>query len=165
MFSCFHDTYNKESLKNEQDEKWYDLLIQCQNINPSDVVTKPPENAFGQFFYRLATERNFEIFIIFVISLNAVTMALDFQDATQGYTSVLNWLEILFLGIFTLEAIIKMIAFGPLYYLSLGSNRLDFLIVILGIVELLINVILQNELSVMKALQLIRMFRIFRVFR
>jgi len=165
MFSCFHDTYNKENVKNSQDVKWYDLLIQCKSINPSDKIPKVPENIVDEFFLAIASHRSFEIFIVVVICSNAITMALDYDSSTELYVSTLDKFEYTFLLIFTLEAIIKMAAFGFCYYFSVSSNNLDFLIVVLGVAEITAGLIIETSTSVLKTLQLIRIFRIFRVFR
>ena len=92
-------------------------------------------------------------------------MTLEFDNASQDYIDILEIFEISFLFIFSCEAIIKIVAYGIGYYLSIGANRLDIFILLLGIVELMIDLIITNSTSILKTLQLIRLFRIFRLFR
>ena len=165
MFSCFHDTYSKENLKHFQDIKWYDLLIQCKNIDPNENLPKLPNNKADEFFIKIANSPLFEIFIICIICLNAIIMTLDYDSASDSYVKILEKFEFTFLIIFLCEAIIKIVAYGLGYYLTIGANRLDMFILILGIMEMIIDLIITNSTSILKTLQLIRLFRIFRLFR
>jgi voltage-gated sodium channel len=67
-----------------------------------------------------------------VIVLNAIVIGLDTSaELTERYGSVFHWLNQVFLGIFILEAVIKMLALAPnvLRYFRDGWNVFDFTVI------------------------------------
>ena len=63
-------------------------------------------------------------------------MCLDKFPASDKYLAVLEYCNLCFVVVFTLEAIIKLIGYGPNYYFYLDWNKFDFTIVILSLVSL-----------------------------
>lgn len=79
----------------------------------------------------------FDVFIIFVIILNTVSLALDkFPEFDENTLYVLNVMNFLFTIIFTIEVILKMIGMGVRTFLKVQFNQFDLLIVIISIVEM-----------------------------
>ena len=130
------------------------------NSNAESVESEPepekeprPENSrFAEFRWhlrRLCNSKWFNAFIIFLIVANAITLAMDSPGASQGLKDVLDVFELVFLILFTIEMVLKMIAFGlglpgfpknEFYegYFRDGWNWLDFIIVVVGLVHSLI---------------------------
>lgn len=83
--------------------------------------------------------RWFENFILFVIVLNTILLILDnpLEDPEGTVSKVLSYFDIIFTVIFTIEAIMKIVAMGFFWnsfpgldgYIMNGWNILDFLIV------------------------------------
>jgi hypothetical protein len=111
-------------------------------------------NCFREKVIELVMNRWFDYFILFVILLNCVSLSLDSNspaDKDKLLTKVINIGDYVFLGIFTLEMVLKIIAMGlvmrPYSYLrdpwnivssSILSDplKLDCLVVILGWISL-----------------------------
>lgn len=80
----------------------------------------------------------FENIILFFILFNCVALAVyDPTSASNvGRNAVLEDIEYLFLAVFTIEAVIKILAYGFLFapgtYLRSPWNILDFVIVVSG---------------------------------
>ena len=78
---------------------------------------------------RIASHPFFDAFIIFCIILNTIVLALKFYDEPKQLPLILDTINYIFAGIFTIEAIIKLMAFGKGYFHD-GWNVFDFIIVI-----------------------------------
>ena len=61
-----------------------------------------------QFFFKLTTNQNFDIVIMIVILLNMTTMAMEHHDEPQQLSVVLNFINQLFIAVFTLECVMKL---------------------------------------------------------
>lgn len=93
----------------------------------------------------------FDAFILFVIGLNCVFLAMNGSFPTM---------ELIFLLIFTVETVLKMMALGicrgKLTYLHDAWNWLDFLVVVLGWVGMLPGV---GNFSAIRAIRVFRALR------
>lgn len=81
----------------------------------------------------------FEYFILFVIFLNSIALTLyDYKDRASitAWNHALDAINALFTAFYTLEAVLKIIAFGFVQnkraYLKDVWNCIDFLVVIAG---------------------------------
>jgi hypothetical protein len=79
-------------------------------------------------------------------------MALDHYGQSERMTRILATGNYVFTGIFTTEAILKIIAMSPAKYLKDGWNVFDSIIVTLSLVEL--------GLANVKGLSVLRSFRL-----
>lgn len=95
-----------------------------------------PENRFRLKCYEIANSEKFDIFITLNILLNTIVMCLDKYPASELYLSVLDYCNLAFVIIFTIEAIIKLIGYGPTYYFYLDWNKFDFAVVILSLLSI-----------------------------
>ena len=93
-----------------------------------------------------------DLFITICIVLNTLFMALDRPGQSEKMTRILTTGNYVFTGIFTAEAILKIIAMAPAKYLKDGWNVFDILIVTLSLVEL--------GLANVKGLSVLRSFRL-----
>jgi len=82
-------------------------------------------------------------------------MALDQPGQSDKMTRILTTGNYVFTGIFTAEAILKIIAMAPVKYLKDGWNVFDLIIVTLSLVEL--------GLANIKGLSVLRSFRLVSV--
>lgn len=78
--------------------------------------------------------------MLFIVVCNIVSLAMQnpLLDQTSQLVSVLNALDLVFLSLFSAEAVIRTIALGfvlhPYSYLRDPWNALDFIILVLGCV-------------------------------
>ena len=80
---------------------------------------------------RLADSGVFQGFILAVIVLNAVTLGIQTYDISSELESALTLLDEVFLGIFVVEIVIRVAAFGrrPQDFFRDGWNVFDFAVV------------------------------------
>jgi voltage-gated sodium channel len=106
---------------------------------------------------RIADSPRFQAFIMGVIVANAVTLGLGtYDDFGSGVDSALNALDDLFLGIFVVELLIRITAFGnrPQDFFKDGWNLFDFVVISLAFVP-----------GVRDNITLLRLARLLRVVR
>ena len=85
---------------------------------------------------------------------------MDYYGASDTYLLVLETCNLVFVAIFTMEAILKLIAYGPTYYFYIDWNKFDFAVVILSLVSLGGT----DELQ-LTALRIIRVARLLRMIK
>jgi WD40 repeat protein len=103
----------------------------------------------------------FSIFIYVIIFLMVVTLALDGYDQDPKAKKVLAHLNTTYVCIFIAEFAIKLALLGPYGYFGDGFNLVDFVLMVLGVVDLAI----ESALSGTKSLRVVRIFRLARVAR
>lgn len=114
------------------------------------------------FFQKIVQNQAFDIIIFTCICLNTIVLALAWYGMNEDILSVLEVLNYIFTGIYTIEMIFKIIAFGKSYFRD-GWCIFDFLIVMsawLGIILLQVFSIDVGSIST-----IIRSFRIARVLK
>jgi hypothetical protein len=92
---------------------------------------------------RIIDFRYFDTIIIILIVLSSIFLALDnpLNDPESGLSETLTMLDFIMTALFTLEAIIKIIACGFLFngkgsYMRSGWNILDFVIVVISVLSI-----------------------------
>merc|ERR1719506_652848 len=91
------------------------------------------------------------------IALNVVFMAIEHYPQPDALGDASAAANIVFCNIFGLEMVLKLIAIGPLEYVSDGFNVFDGTIVIISYVELVGG---GGGLSVLRTFRLVRVFRL-----
>ncbi|KAM8981856.1 voltage-dependent L-type calcium channel subunit alpha-1C isoform 5-T5 [Sarcophilus harrisii] len=119
-----------------------------QKKQGSTTTTRPPrallcltlKNPIRRACISIVEWKPFEIIILLTIFANCVALAIYIpfpEDDSNATNSNLERVEYLFLIIFTVEAFLKVIAYGLLFhpnaYLRNGWNLLDFIIVVVGL--------------------------------
>lgn len=83
--------------------------------------------------FDLVTKQFFDIFIMVLICLNMVTMMVETDEQSMEKEFILYWINLVFIIIFTIECILKLIGLRQ-HYFSVGWNIFDIVVVILSIV-------------------------------
>ena len=82
--------------------------------------------------YDITTDQKFDIVIMIVIMLNMLTMCLEHEGQSATYTTVLYYINLFFIVVFTIECAMKLIGLR-LYYFKIPWNVFDFVVVVLSI--------------------------------
>ncbi|XP_062424759.1 sodium channel protein type 5 subunit alpha-like [Rhea pennata] len=107
-----------------------------------------------------------DLTITICIVMNTLFMALEHNDMTDSFKSMLNVGNLVFTGIFTAEMILKIIALDPYYYFQQHWNIFDCVIVMLSLVELsLPKHRSKKERRKGGIVSVLRSFRLLRVFK
>ncbi|XP_067860550.1 voltage-dependent T-type calcium channel subunit alpha-1G [Heptranchias perlo] len=139
----------------------------CKTDGRSDPITFPPAtvSVTGNFLNSPRSLTWFERMSMLVILLNCVTLGMfqPCEDSTckSERCKILQRFDDFIFAFFAVEMVVKMIAlgiFGPKCYLGDTWNRLDFFIVVAGMLEYSLN--LQNvSLSAVRTVRVLRPLR------
>ncbi|OXB70262.1 UNVERIFIED_CONTAM: hypothetical protein H355_012312, partial [Colinus virginianus] len=107
-----------------------------------------------------------DLTITLCIVMNTLFMALEHNNMTDNFKTMLNVGNLIFTGIFTAEMVLKIIALDPYYYFQQPWNIFDSVIVTLSLIELsLPRHRGKNEKRKGGTLSVLRSFRLLRVFK
>ncbi|CAK6977876.1 calcium channel%2C voltage-dependent, N type, alpha 1B subunit, a [Scomber scombrus] len=132
-------------------------------INAKPLTRYMPENtqSFQYRMWKFVVSPPFEYSIMIMIALNTVVLMMKFHGAPDFYEAMLKNLNIVFTTLFSLECILKIIAFGPLNYLKDAWNVFDFVTVLGSITDILVTEIKDRLLN----LSFLRLFRAARLIK
>ncbi|KAM8810390.1 sodium channel protein type 5 subunit alpha-like [Eudromia elegans] len=107
-----------------------------------------------------------DLTITVCIVMNTLFMALEHNNMSDNFKSMLNIGNLIFTGIFTAEMILKIIALDPYYYFQQPWNIFDCVIVTLSLIELsLPKHKSKKERRKGGTVTVLRSFRLLRVFK
>lgn len=127
-------------------------------------MVSPPTNPIMKFCYKLSDGQPFEIFITVIILLNMVQMCLDHHNASPKFLEVMNWANLIFSIIYTIEAAIKLIGHRKFYFYK-SWNVFDFVIVLAAWFGMLIDSLNVESFINPSILRCFRVFRVARILR
>ncbi|XP_007128306.1 cation channel sperm-associated protein 1 [Physeter macrocephalus] len=111
---------------------------------------------------KLTDSLAFEAFIVFIVCLNTIMLvAQTFAEVEVRGEWYFMALDSIFLCIYVVEAVLKIIALGLKYFLD-PWNNLDFFIMVMAVLEFML---LQANSSSMRVVYNQSIFRIFKVFK
>eukprot|EP01063_Lacrimia_lanifica_P035244 TRINITY_DN6673_c0_g4_i1.p1 TRINITY_DN6673_c0_g4~~TRINITY_DN6673_c0_g4_i1.p1 ORF type:complete len:1820 (+),score=585.09 TRINITY_DN6673_c0_g4_i1:93-5462(+) len=122
------------------------------------------EQRFGisnqSWLNRFCQSSTLDMFIMMCIVVNIVLMATEHYPQPQAWTDVLKMADYIFLGIFVIEAAMKIANFRKWYFKD-AWNRFDFIIVVLSLAGLAIEIMFDAgvAVSVFRVLRLSRLLR------
>ncbi|XP_067284316.1 voltage-dependent L-type calcium channel subunit alpha-1C isoform X5 [Pseudorasbora parva] len=98
-----------------------------------------PKNPYQYKVWYVVNSTYFEYLMFTLILLNTICLAMQHHGQSQSFNKAMNILNMLFTGLFTVEMILKLIAFKPRGYFSDPWNVFDFLIVIGSIIDVILS--------------------------
>ncbi|XP_073496396.1 voltage-dependent N-type calcium channel subunit alpha-1B isoform X5 [Phyllobates terribilis] len=132
-------------------------------ISAKPLTRYMPQNrqSFQYKMWRFVVSPPFEYFIMVMIALNTIVLMMKFYGASDTYEEMLKCLNIIFTSMFSLECILKIVAFGVLNYLRDAWNIFDFVTVLGSITDILVTEIAENFIN----LSFLRLFRAARLIK
>uniref|UniRef100_A0A674EGL9 Voltage-dependent N-type calcium channel subunit alpha n=1 Tax=Salmo trutta TaxID=8032 RepID=A0A674EGL9_SALTR len=136
------------------------------NAKPLTRYMPADKQSFQYKMWQFVVSPPFEYSIMTMIALNTVVLMMKFHGAPELYEAMLKYLNIVFTALFTLECILKIIAFGPLNYLKAAWNVFDFVTVLGSITDILVTEIkVSDKLINLSFLRLFRAARLIKLLR
>ncbi|XP_066510019.1 voltage-dependent N-type calcium channel subunit alpha-1B-like [Hoplias malabaricus] len=135
-------------------------------INAKPLTRYMPQNqqSFQYRMWKFVVSPPFEYSIMAMIALNTVVLMMKFHGAPDFYDAMLKYLNIVFTALFSLECVLKIIAFGPLNYLKDAWNVFDFVTVLGSITDILVSE-MKDRLINLSFLRLFRAARLIKLLR
>uniref|UniRef100_A0A672MU23 Voltage-dependent N-type calcium channel subunit alpha n=1 Tax=Sinocyclocheilus grahami TaxID=75366 RepID=A0A672MU23_SINGR len=81
------------------------------NAKPLTRYMPQDKQSYQYKIWKFVVSTPFEYSILTMIAINTVVLMMKFHDAPNPYEDMLKWLNIIFTALFTLECILKVIAF------------------------------------------------------
>ncbi|XP_053317791.1 voltage-dependent L-type calcium channel subunit alpha-1C isoform X2 [Spea bombifrons] len=98
-----------------------------------------PKNQYQYKVWYVVNSTYFEYLMFVLILLNTICLAMQHYGQSCSFKEAMNILNMLFTGLFTVEMILKLIAFKPKGYFIDPWNVFDFLIVIGSVVDVILS--------------------------
>uniref|UniRef100_A0A3B4D878 Voltage-dependent N-type calcium channel subunit alpha n=1 Tax=Pygocentrus nattereri TaxID=42514 RepID=A0A3B4D878_PYGNA len=135
-------------------------------INAKPLTRYMPQDrqSYQYKMWKFVVSTPFEYSILTMIAVNTVVLMMKFHKAPTPYEDMLKWLNVIFTALFTLECILKIIAFGLLNYLKEAWNIFDFVTVLGSITDILVTEI-KDKLINLSFLRLFRAARLIKLLR
>ncbi|XP_017454402.1 voltage-dependent R-type calcium channel subunit alpha-1E isoform X10 [Rattus norvegicus] len=110
-------------------------------ISAKPLTRYMPQNrhTFQYRVWHFVVSPSFEYTIMAMIALNTVVLMMKYYSAPWTYELALKYLNIAFTMVFSLECVLKVIAFGFLNYFRDTWNIFDFITVIGSITEIILT--------------------------
>eukprot|EP01052_Picozoa_sp_SAG31_P023053 SAG31_NODE_1869_length_7028_cov_2.847164_4_plen_1132_part_00 len=123
-------------------------------------------SATRKYFKTIVQSFYFNSFFMLCILLNTAVLAMDHHGMSSTLANALDWTNWVLTLLFTIEIVLKLIAFIPDEFLGDGFNTFDFVIVALGIPDLASEILgSKGGDSGFQAFRIFRLFRVLRVLR
>ncbi|XP_056878956.1 voltage-dependent L-type calcium channel subunit alpha-1C isoform X24 [Takifugu flavidus] len=122
-----------------------------------------PKNPYQYKVWYVVNSTYFEYLMFTLILLNTICLAMQHHGQTKSFNNAMNILNMLFTGLFTVEMILKLIAFKPRHYFVDAWNTFDALIVVGSIVDIAITEVNNSEENARISITFFRLFRVMRL--
>ncbi|CAF4598355.1 unnamed protein product [Rotaria sp. Silwood1] len=109
---------------------------------------------------RFVTSKYYDHIILLAIVTNTFTMAIEYHGQPKSLTNILEYSNYVFVVLFTIEMLLKIIAEGCLKYIKNAFNIFDGGIVLIGLIELFGAK--NSGLSVLRTFRLLRVLKLIR---
>ncbi|XP_035763902.1 voltage-dependent P/Q-type calcium channel subunit alpha-1A-like isoform X2 [Neolamprologus brichardi] len=136
-------------------------------INAKPLTRHMPQNKLS-FQYRMwefVVSPPFEYTIMAMIALNTIVLMMKYYGASDTYETVLANLNIVFTSLFSMECVLKIIAFGALNYFKDAWNIFDCVTVLGSITDILVTELGMNNFINLSFLRLFRAARLIKLLR
>ncbi|MGH0140668.1 UNVERIFIED_CONTAM: hypothetical protein FKN15_037776 [Acipenser sinensis] len=98
-----------------------------------------PKNPYQYKFWYVVNSTGFEYVMFVLIMLNTLCLAMQHYGQSPLFNYVMDILNMVFTGVFTVEMVLKLIAFKPRGYVGDAWNVFDALVVIGSIVDIVLS--------------------------
>ncbi|CAF0820027.1 unnamed protein product [Didymodactylos carnosus] len=135
----FQDQGQKELEEAEINKNQKSCIDFTLNAKPIQRFKPKKESSLRYRIWQLVVSTYFEYFIMVMIALNTFVLMMKYYKSPSTYNDVLTYLNTTFTALFTIESILKIIAFGLRNYFRDKWNVFDFITVIGSICDVLLT--------------------------
>lgn len=160
----------KEKLSNnhlltEMQREWIKTQIKCYKSQPRIEIPKI-QSRLRLSLIKFTNQQGFEFTVYVCIMLNTVILACSWYEMPEEMTSAMQALNNVFTGVFSIEATLKIIGYGRLYFKK-AWNVFDFFIIIITMLQILNSIgNFTSEFTayatVLRVLKLLKTARLFK---
>ncbi|XP_075690007.1 voltage-dependent L-type calcium channel subunit alpha-1D isoform X6 [Rhinoderma darwinii] len=122
-----------------------------------------PKNPYQYKFWYVVNSTGFEYIMFVLIMLNTLCLAMQHYGQSKIFNDVMDVMNMVFTAVFTVEMVLKLIAFKPKHYFTDAWNTFDALIVVGSVVDIAITEVNSSEDSARISITFFRLFRVMRL--
>ncbi|XP_013916143.1 PREDICTED: voltage-dependent L-type calcium channel subunit alpha-1D-like isoform X2 [Thamnophis sirtalis] len=122
-----------------------------------------PKNPYQYKFWYMVNSTVFEYIMFVLIMLNTLCLAMQHYGQSKLFNDAMDILNMVFTAVFTVEMVLKLIAFKPKHYFTDAWNTFDALIVVGSVVDIAITEVNNSEDSARISITFFRLFRVMRL--
>jgi hypothetical protein len=170
------EVLGKNFLLTEQQKVWIETKLFLLKVKPKFVM-QPPENPIRKFCFKFiqtddeaqsdvkTSKRKlsdwFESFIMFTICVNTIILCVKWSNMSEDAIAAVDIVNYICTGIFIVEAAVKIIALGTVYFKD-GWNIFDFIIVVGSLIFISpTNKKQKNTITMIRAFRVGRVLKLF----
>jgi voltage-dependent calcium channel L type alpha-1D len=116
-------------LLTDKQKEWIETRLLVLRSTPIKKLKPPSENRFRTLMFRIQERKEFENFIFVCIIINSLILTLKWYMQPPEVDTATDIINYLFTFIFTLEAFIKIVGLGKIYFHDTW-NIFDFIVVL-----------------------------------
>ncbi|CAD8079148.1 unnamed protein product [Paramecium primaurelia] len=150
----------RDSSLTQDQIQWIDTQKLIIESKPDLSLYYMPKNRIQALLFRIVKAKKFDIIISIFIIINIVVTGMYMDDANLEYLYAIDQINFAISIIFCLEAILKILTFGPIAYFKVNWNQFDFIIVVISIIDFVTN---ESGLSIGKGFRILRAIRLLRL--
>ncbi|XP_056157707.1 calcium channel, voltage-dependent, L type, alpha 1F subunit, partial [Lampris incognitus] len=122
-----------------------------------------PKNPVQYKFWSIINSTAFEYVMFVLILLNTVTLAVQHYEQSKNFSYIMDILNMVFTGLFTVEMLLKLLALRLRHYFIDAWNSFDALIVVGSVVDIVVTEFSSGEDSSRVSITFFRLFRVMRL--
>uniref|UniRef100_A0AAQ6IE25 Voltage-dependent calcium channel alpha-1 subunit IQ domain-containing protein n=1 Tax=Anabas testudineus TaxID=64144 RepID=A0AAQ6IE25_ANATE len=122
-----------------------------------------PKNPVQYKFWSIINSTGFEYVMFILILLNTVTLAIQHYEQSKDFSYIMDILNMVFTGLFTVEMLLKLLALRLRHYFVDAWNSFDALIVVGSVVDIVVTEFSSGEDSSRVSITFFRLFRVMRL--
>ncbi|KAJ4934972.1 hypothetical protein JOQ06_007752 [Pogonophryne albipinna] len=122
-----------------------------------------PKNPVQYKFWSIINSSVFEYVMFLLILLNTVTLAVQHYEQSKNFSHIMDILNMVFTGLFTMEMLLKLLALRLRHYFMDAWNSFDALIVVGSVVDIVVTEFSSGEDSSRVSITFFRLFRVMRL--
>ncbi|XP_039421422.1 voltage-dependent L-type calcium channel subunit alpha-1S isoform X2 [Corvus cornix cornix] len=122
-----------------------------------------PKNPYQYQIWYVVTSSYFEYLMFFLILLNTICLGMQHYNQSAEMNHISDILNVAFTILFTLEMVLKLMAFKVKGYFGDPWNVFDFLIVIGSIIDVILSEIDDSDDNSRVSITFFRLFRVMRL--
>ncbi|KAK1934630.1 Sodium channel protein 1 brain [Phytophthora citrophthora] len=160
-FNKMTDTLGGTFMLTSEQKKWMKAQKAAAQVGPQRILIPFKHPVRRKIFYFVRHPR-FEWFIMICIITNMLLMSSQYYGQSTIQSKAVSICNEIFAAIFTLEAVLKIVAFG-FAYLEDNWNRFDLFVVLGTLASIVLEALTTARLRVLA--MVVRVFRVTRVVR
>ncbi|KAI0978732.1 hypothetical protein GJ496_009854 [Pomphorhynchus laevis] len=150
-------------LMTEQQKMYYNAMKKMGKRKPIKALPRPKIPAI-RIIFEIVSNQRFDVAIIILIMLNTLSMCIEHYAISKKTVLFLNGLNMFFLTMFTIECLLKILAFN-IHYLKSPWNVFDMFVILISIAGEAMGEVVKKYFVNPTLLRVIRIVRICRVLR